>query len=468
MKKIGIAFFALFTVIGFYLRWHEIAKQPLWFDELFSVIHSSEPSSILALFEGIRRDVHPPGYQLILFYWIKLFGNSEFSVRSLSAISNTISIVWIGMIFYRKYSSDLLRTFALTATLSANFMLLVFSQEARSYALLASSGTVLLLLSVIRTRPEEKEIPGSALILLLISFVSYLHYIGLLWSLSIVGVSVFLAAFQKNWKELRFWILAGLTPIILILPWAVYNLGGREWKPMGHIPPATLSYFFFLPLYFYSWALIIILPFFLGCIARGLKNRKENLEFLFSIGAMFLFLFGLIFLQEFVNVPLINFRNLIPLSSGILLSFFLINQSSDSRWIRFYYSVISIIVLFQIGSYVKTYKKVQRQDYRKGASIALQWKRELSGKDKKEPKLVTAYPDLFSYYLSPETAEICGEEKEYGSVESIPSGSVIIYLAPTLSPLEGWKLRKCLFADFVSERKDGSAFQIEITQFRKK
>lgn len=461
MKKTGIAFFTLVTLFGFYLRWHEIGKQSLWLDEIFSVTKSSEAISVFSLFESIRTDVHPPGYQLILYYWIKIFGNSEFSVRVLSALANILSISCIGIIYYKMRGKNLLKTLALVATLSSNYILVLYSQEARSYSLLASLGSVLLLLSLLRTLSEGEKNLFTISIPIIAIFTSSLHYAGLLWTMSIIGPSALYAISRKNRKEFVFWSLTAILSILPLIPWLIYSLTVREIKPMDHIPPADLRYLFFIPFYFYLWGIVVVVPLFIFLSYRGLSERRKNREFLYIFSVIIVFIAVLIIMQEGLKIPMINFRNLITISPAVLLSFFLIEEF-EAKWkLGFFYIAICTGILIQTSNYIKTFKKAKKAEYREASRIALKWKKEIRDSEGQETSISTAYPEIFGYYLPAEKLEDCLGTKHRPAKR-------IIFINPASDPLGKGDLHKCQFSGYQIEREDKGAYDVEVFQYKRK
>jgi len=89
-------FYSLFFIIlltGSILRFYNIDKKSYWLDEELSIRLSS--LSISGIIDNSANETHPPLYYFILHYWMNLFGDSEASARSLSAIFGIISIMLI-------------------------------------------------------------------------------------------------------------------------------------------------------------------------------------------------------------------------------------------------------------------------------------------------------------------------------------------------------------------------------------
>jgi uncharacterized membrane protein len=133
MPFIKKTYFLLFLIVatGLFLRLYHLDQESFWTDEAFSVHHASEKN-----IEGVIQNVKltegaPPGYYLLLHFWIKMFDDTEFSIRLLSAIFGTGSIIIMYALAAALFNH---RTALLSSLFIATSMLQVlYSQEARMY-----------------------------------------------------------------------------------------------------------------------------------------------------------------------------------------------------------------------------------------------------------------------------------------------------------------------------------------------
>jgi len=200
----------IFIIIffAFIFRFIGISKYQFWRDEAFSVILSSKN-----FFEMISlgiKDTSGILYPVILWIWIKIFGNSEMSVRLMSLIFNIASI-WILIRFASKYFKS--NRFLWIILFSFNILMIFYSQEARIYSILI----FLVLLSVYNffnyiffQKDRFKYILSSACLL-------YFHNLAVL-----VLLTQFLIIFAlslKNKKINKNYLVDYLLMLLFLIPW---------------------------------------------------------------------------------------------------------------------------------------------------------------------------------------------------------------------------------------------------------
>jgi mannosyltransferase len=122
------------TALAAVLRFAWLRQQSFWFDEAVTVqlVRKSFAGMLAAL---PKTESTPPLYYVLAWGWSSIFGTTEVGLRSLSAVlgTATVPVVFaVGRLFVSR------RAGLFAATLAACSPLLVwYSQEARSYALLA-------------------------------------------------------------------------------------------------------------------------------------------------------------------------------------------------------------------------------------------------------------------------------------------------------------------------------------------
>ena len=141
-----------------------------WLDELFSVNASSREWG--GLYKLIMSDVHPPLYQLILKFWIILFGSGEVATRFLSW-SFAVVTLWLAYKMSKKYGSLFLGCFLVM--IACNPYLSYYGNEVRAYSMLMCCSMLMLF-----SMPIEKSRSVSNAFLFFCLLASWIHYFGLL------------------------------------------------------------------------------------------------------------------------------------------------------------------------------------------------------------------------------------------------------------------------------------------------
>jgi mannosyltransferase len=211
---------ALILLLATALRFYRLAGQSLWSDEGNSVaLAQAGPAEIAA---RTALDIHPPLYYWLLHFWIRLFGQSEVAVRSLSAVAAVLLVAAI----YRLGA----RLFDRRAGLMAAFIAAVspfqvyYAQEARMYALLALLGALAVWATVEWVLSERsKRLPWALLYVLSAAAGLYTQY-----AFPVVLAATNLAVLAHLWQtrkqepvapRLAEWLAMQAIPLALYLPW---------------------------------------------------------------------------------------------------------------------------------------------------------------------------------------------------------------------------------------------------------
>lgn len=125
-------FLILVLISGTALRLTRLGYQSEWNDEALSVVIAK--GSLYQILTNQFQTRHPPGYYLLLHFWLNLFGDSDFALRLLSAIAGILSIYVIYLLGETLFSHKTgLWAAAITASMPYH---LYYSQEIRAYSLL--------------------------------------------------------------------------------------------------------------------------------------------------------------------------------------------------------------------------------------------------------------------------------------------------------------------------------------------
>jgi len=219
---------AALTVLGAILRFYRIGHQGFWFDEgnTALLVHFS-PGKMLGLIP--QTESTPPLYYCLAWLWARVFGYGEAALRSLSALAGVVMIPVVSGAGARLVSRRAGLYAASFATCSP--LLIWYSQEARSYQLLALLAAVsLLAFAHALQRPSSRSLAAwviaSALALAT-------HYYAVL---AVVPEAIWLLAVHRRSRpvQIAFSLVAlcglGLVPLAI----SQHGTGRGNW--IAHAP----------------------------------------------------------------------------------------------------------------------------------------------------------------------------------------------------------------------------------------
>jgi mannosyltransferase len=131
---------AAITAAGVALRFASLGLQSYHHDEVITAMRVI-PGSFDDMLHAVREsESNPPLYYVLAWAWAKVFGTTEFGLRSLSALFGAATVP-VGYLIGRQLASRR-AGLTLAALIAVNPMLIWYSQEARSYALLVFFGAL--------------------------------------------------------------------------------------------------------------------------------------------------------------------------------------------------------------------------------------------------------------------------------------------------------------------------------------
>ena len=206
----------LIFIAGFALRIYNIGAESIWYDEAISVAVAK-----LGFVEHLRwiaevDDNNPPLYYTLLHLWIPVFGDSEASVRMLSAIFGALSILVIyalGKLLFDKKTG-----LVAASILAVSIFNIMFSQEARAYSLMAFTA-LLSFYFLLRMIMSRNRVYAAAYVVSSLCLV-YSHYYGIL---VVIAQNIWFFT-ELAWKRrvgalgLLKWLLLQVLVVVLFLP----------------------------------------------------------------------------------------------------------------------------------------------------------------------------------------------------------------------------------------------------------
>ena len=217
----------VFTVVGI--------ERPLFADEAYSVLIASR--GVSGIVEGLSRDNSFPLYYFLLSFWMRLFGDSEIALRSLSAIfyvggcgaayalgkrlSRTARGAWLGAFLYE-----------------CSPLAICHAQNIRMYALLGllSGLATLAFLRLFADKDRSWMAIGWFVGVASAGILSHAWFVFLL-------MAQFLALLIFERGELfRFALLSAAAAAPFLLIWGRYFIGQLHNAALNWIPPFPASF----------------------------------------------------------------------------------------------------------------------------------------------------------------------------------------------------------------------------------
>jgi uncharacterized membrane protein len=213
-------------IIGIIVRFWGLGEKSLWGNEGFSYLVSSQ-KTFWSSFIYMLVDLSPPAYYMFLYWWIKLFGNSEFILKLPSFIVGVVSIIAIYFSTKKVFNKKI----ALSVTILTSFspVLLYYSQEVRCYSFYILFCIIIIPLWIqIINKINNDNLDSKILIKYALSSLAviFTQYVGLLLVFFQCLYLIFFALLKKiKIKKLlkTFGIIFGISGVFLIIHYSLLN-----------------------------------------------------------------------------------------------------------------------------------------------------------------------------------------------------------------------------------------------------
>lgn len=204
------------------LRMARLAFQPLWWDEGWSLYFAT--TGIQTMLERTAVDIHPPLYYLLLHFWIRLFGPSVVSVRSLSVVIGTATLPFLYLVAKRLLGP--IGAFLATLLLAISPFHVYYSQEVRMYALVTLLALVATTFALQWDLARGRWGTWLGYVLAATAALYTQYYAGFL----LVALNLVILARWRGYRHpvrhLGSWLGAQGVVALLFLPWLV-TAGGK-------------------------------------------------------------------------------------------------------------------------------------------------------------------------------------------------------------------------------------------------
>ncbi len=335
-KLLQISLFCIIIASAIFLRVLYM-NGDLWYDEACSWVTAKQAFPFGIMDNLLNVDLqHTPLYFFLLHFWIKIFGDGEFAMRSLSLIFGIASVPLAYTV--AKKIIPQLQAFFLAAVVAVSPLLVLFSVEIRMYPLVVF--LVLLSLNYLIDFEQKEDIKSLIKLIAVNVLIPYTLVGGILYNFSVlICYSVYLFknkkdAFLKYIKGAGVEILALVPYFVLVSYYAkmrsVFVISHEGDLQFFHLVDVIRNFFgssIVENIYWPStepysitflFTLLVIVPcvyFVIGFI-KGFKKSDGFLKLLYQI---FLLSFGLSVLFSLFRVNVFTVRYILYLLPPIVL-----------------------------------------------------------------------------------------------------------------------------------------------------
>lgn len=346
------------TFAGFLLRINHTWSESITADEVSALLRLQFDSLDEMIRNGVRPDGHPAFTQVLLWFWIKAFGNSEFAVRLPFVLMGTASIWFAGSAARRWFGVG--TGLAVAASIAFLQLPLMYSQLARPYA--PGLFFTMWAASMLSRFSSDEQVKWSHVIGFAIAAAgaAYSHYFSLLTTLLIAVAGIFLATKPNMTK----YLVACLAALLLFIPHISITLAQMEiggiGGPGGWLAPPTTDFFWSHTIVMFDSSLgmtYLILAIVLCCMILN-KRRLDNRQ----VAVLLIWLIPMLtgyFYSIYRNPVLQHSVLLFSFPFFLMFIFSWFPNDEESKWPWRFGNVI--IILF--ASYITWYKPFHLTDH---------------------------------------------------------------------------------------------------------
>lgn len=333
--------------INLILKLIYISTNSIGGDEPFSIYHAQ--MDVGSIINQLTQGNNPPFYEILLHFWIKVFGISELSVRLPSVLFSSLAVYYVFKVGKEFFNFQVGLAAGLVFTFS-NFNLQL-SHEARVYALF-SLLTVASMYYFMNFLRDPKQVKFFCLVLFLNLVLIYSHYFGFF----VIAIQTLSVLFFKNnraiiLKRYGFYLL--LLVVLYIPNLAVIIRRVTDFTVNGTwlSPPNGIGHAYYMLKVFSNQPLtaVVCISILLLALVKYLVSQewRQNNPYSKVLVIWFVFPFVFMFAVSFW-FPMFFDRYLIFVSSGYYLTIALLSiYISDLLILRYVLSGI-VVIMFVI------------------------------------------------------------------------------------------------------------------------
>ncbi|MCD4812993.1 glycosyltransferase family 39 protein [bacterium] len=224
-------FYFIFIALG--LRLFRVELRSIWLDEAYSLVLAS--ADWQGIFRGAATDIHPPFFYVLLGGWIRIFGTTEFALRTFSAFFGA-ALVPLVFILTRDWAGRRAAWWAAgLVSVSPYFVELSRSGRMGSMLVFFSVLSVMFFWRLLR-KPDFFNSLGYCFATLAAMYTHYFAFLVFASQHSYIFMGIgklnLSREIRKNWFLLQMFLMIGFAPWLPTL-WDHISKGGPAWRGAG-------------------------------------------------------------------------------------------------------------------------------------------------------------------------------------------------------------------------------------------
>lgn len=329
-------------------------------DELSAILRAQQNNFHDLIQKGVRVDGHPAGVEILLYFWIKLFGTSEFSIRLPFAIMSSLAVVFAYLFARKRFGIS--TAIMIASTLTVLEFPLLYGQITRPYA----SGIFLSTLlawswdKVISPNNFKRKyiILYSTIFTLALTLNAYNHYFSALFA-AIVFISGY-AYIPK--KQLISYSILGIISVLLFMPHLGISLQQFGYGGVGEwLAPPKWDFFYEHIIYVFNGSLILLIATIIFVTIFHFVSEKWNKDLYkdrIILALWFLLPLAIGYFYSIYRNPVLQDRVLIFSMPFLLIFIFSFMPRATKKW-QFSVIWLAFIVFTLHTIFIKSYYKQQ-------------------------------------------------------------------------------------------------------------
>jgi mannosyltransferase len=297
----------LLIAVSFAVRLYDLDAKSLWSDEGLTLRRAEQPLPLVFrnlnlipidpnYYDGSNEegtiisspDLHPPLYFLMMHFWIRVAGRSEFALRFPSVVAATLTLPLLYALARRLLSVEAGLWAALLGAISPFY--LWYAQETRMYTwvVVLSLASVYMLLPLLKGRARRRDYAAYAVVTLALLYTHYSGFLLLGFEVIVYGLCRLRYGLRRLWG--RPWIIlivlvALVVALVPLIPyaWRTFQLRGifaLGYRPLHLILAEAWSSFSLglrNPVIQPLWqTALFLIVFVVGTVALFLSRRRET------------------------------------------------------------------------------------------------------------------------------------------------------------------------------------------------